>query len=146
MQLPPWDYLFLPFNPHTFPDLFTPTWVVSLILLIGLVVLYNTRTRALHRHPPYLDLYEWMLWTGLCVFGLLMTAAVFSFDLIVVLVIGVIGLGTLAWVRFLRFPPILDAYEHRLAKQRYYTKTKFERAESRIRSKAKPTRRSRRRR
>jgi hypothetical protein len=146
VRYPPWDYLFTPFNPHTFPDLFTPTWVVSLALLIGLVVLYNVRTRALHRHAPYLDLYEWLLWTGLCVFGLILTAAVFSFDLIVVIVIGLVGLGTLTWVRFIKFPPVLDAYEQRLAKQRYYTKTKFERAEATIRSKPKPTRRSRRRR
>ena len=38
------------------------------------VVLYNVRTRALHRHAPYLDLWEWMLWTGLALFGLLLTA------------------------------------------------------------------------
>ncbi len=144
--LPPWDYVFTPFNPHTFPDLFTPTWVASLVLLVGLVVLYNARTRRLHRHAPYLDLYEWLLWTGICVFGLILTAAVFSFDLIVLLVIAVTGLATLVWVRFIRFPPILDAYEQKLAKQRYYSKTKFDRAEATIRAKAKPTRRSRRRR
>jgi hypothetical protein len=144
VRLPPWDYLLEPFNPHTFPDLFTPTWVVSLVLLVALVVLYNVRTRALHRHAPYLDLYEWLLWTGLSVFGLLLTAAVFSFDLIVVLVIGVIGLATLTWVRFMKFPPILDAYEHKLAKQRYFTKSKYERAEATIRQK--PVRRSSRRR
>jgi hypothetical protein len=146
VRLPLWDYLFLPFNPHTFPDLFTPTWVVSLVLLAGLVVLYNVRTRALHRHAPYLDLYEWLLWTGLCVFGLLATAATFSFDLIVVGIIAVVGLSTLAWVRFVRFPPILDAYEQKLAKQRYFTKTKFDRVEATIRSKPKAARRSRRRR
>ena len=144
MRLPPWDYLFQPFNPHTFPDLFTPTWVVCLALLVGLVVLYNVRTRSLHRHAPYLDLYEWLLWTGLCFFGLLLTAAVFSFDLIVVIVITVVGLAALVWVRFIRFPPILDAYEHKLAKQRYYTKTKFARPEATIRQK--PARRSRKRR
>ena len=144
MRLPPWDYLFEPFNPHTFPDLFTPTWAVCLALLVGLVVLYNVRTRSLHRHAPYLDLYEWLLWTGLCFFGLLLTAAVFSFDLIVVIVIAVVGLAALVWVRFIRFPPILDAYEHKLAKQRYYTKTKFARPEATIRQK--PARRSRRRR
>jgi hypothetical protein len=142
--LPMWDYLFEPFNPHRFPDLFTPTWVVSLVLLIVLVVLYNVRTKTLHRHAPYLDLYEWLLWTGLCLFGLLLTAALFSFDLIIVLVITLIGLATLVWVRFIRFPPILNAYEHRLAKQRYYTKTKFSRPEATIRPKA--VRRSRRRR
>ena len=144
MRLPPWDYLFEPFNPRLFPDLFTPTWVAALVLLVGLVVLYNVRTRALHRHPPYLDLYEWLLWAGISAFGLILTASVFSFDLIVLLVIGVVTLGVLVWIRFIRFPPILDAYEQRLAKQRYYTKTKFTRPEATIRPKA--ARRSRRRR
>ena len=144
MRLPPWDYLFEPFNPHFFPDLFTPTWVVSLVLLIGLGILYSIRTKRLHRHPPYLDLYEWLLWTGLSAFGLLLTASVFSFDLILVLVIAVLGIGALVWVRFIRFPPILDAYEHKLAKQRYYTKTKFARPEATIRPKT--ARRARRRR
>jgi hypothetical protein len=134
--LPPWEYLFRPFNPHLFPDLFTPTWVASLVLLIGLVVIYNVRTKALHRHAPYLDLYEWLLWTSLTFFGLLLTASLFAFDLILVLIIEAIGLAMLAWVRFVRFPPILDAYEHRLAKQRYFTKTKFARPEATIRPKA----------
>jgi hypothetical protein len=134
--LPPWDYLFEPFSPHRFPDLFTPTWVGSLVLLIGLIVLYNVRTRRLHRHAPYLDLYEWLLWSGLTVFGLLLVASIFSFDLILVLVIAILGLAVMAWVRFARFPAILDAYEHKLAKQRYYTKTKFARPEATIRPKA----------
>jgi hypothetical protein len=144
VTLAPWDYIWLPFSPHVFPDLFTPTWVASLLLLIGLVVIYNVRTRALHRHAPFLDLYEWLLWTGLTVFGLLLTASLFAFDLIIVIIIGVIGLTTMAWVRFVRFPPIIDAYEHRLAKQRYFTKTKFARQEATIRPKT--ARRSRRRR
>jgi hypothetical protein len=144
VTLAPWDYIWLPFSPHVFPDLFTPTWVASLLLLIGLVVIYNIRTRALHRHAPFLDLYEWLLWTGLTVFGLLLTASLFAFDLIIVIIIGAIGLTTMAWVRFVRFPPIIDAYEHRLAKQRYFTKTKFARPEATIRPKT--ARRSRRRR
>lgn len=144
MRLSPWDYLFEPFNTHTFPDLFTPTWVASLVLLGMLVVLYNARTRALHRHAPYLDMWEWLLWTGLSAFGLLLTAAIFQFDFIVVIVIALAGLGALVWVRFIRFPPILAAYEQRLTKQRYYTKTKFSRPETTIRPKA--ARRPRRRR
>jgi hypothetical protein len=89
-------------------------------------------------------MYEWLLWTGLTSLGLVLTASLFAFDLIIVLVIEVIGLATLVWVRFIRFPPILDAYEHRLAKQRYFTKTKFARPEATIRPKA--ARRARRRR
>ena len=144
MTRAPWEYIWLPFSPHVFPDLFTPTWVASLVLLVALGVLYNMRTRALHRHAPYLDLWEWLLWTGLTLFGLLLTASLFAFDLIIVLIIATIGLATMVWVRFIRFPPILDAYEHRLAKQRYFTKTKFARPEATIRPKT--VRRSRRRR
>jgi len=144
VRLSPWEYLFEEFDPHKFPDLFTPTWVVSLVLLAALAILYSVRTKRLHRHAPYLDLYEWLLWTGITLFGLLLTASIFEFDLILVLVIAVVGLGVLVWVRFIRFPPILDAYEQKLAKQRYYTKTKFARPEATIRPKA--ARRARRRR
>ena len=144
MRLPPWDYLFVPFNPHTFPDLFTPMWVASLVLLGVLVVLYNVRTRALHRHAVYLDMWEWMLWSGLALFGLVLTASVFAFEFIVLLVILGVGLSVMVWIRFLRFPPILRGYEARLAKQRYYTKTKFSKPEATIRPKT--ARRSKRRR
>ena len=46
-----------------------------------------------------------------------------------------VGMAVMLWIRFLRFPPILEAYEVRLAKQRYYTKTKFSRPETTIRPK-----------
>jgi hypothetical protein len=135
VTLAPWDYLFRSFNNDNFPDIFHPTWIASLALLVVLVILYNVRTRALHRHAPYLDLWEWLLWTGLSLFGLLITASIFAFEFIVVLVIFTVGMGVMLWVRFLRFPPILGAYEVRLAKQRYYTKTKFSRPETTIRPK-----------
>jgi hypothetical protein len=133
--LAPWEYLFLPFNPHNFPDLFTPIWVASLVLLTVLVILYNVRTRALHRHAVYLDLWEWLLWSGLALFGLVLTASVFAFEFIVLLVILSIGMAAMLWIRFLRFPPILRAYEVRLAKQRYFARTKAARPEATIRPK-----------
>ncbi len=144
MKLAPWEYLFLSFSSHNFPDLFMPTWVASLVLLVLLVILYNVRTRALHRHPPYLDLYEWLLWTGLITFSLLLIESVFVFDFFLVLTTIVVGLGTLVWVRFRRFPPELAAYEHKLARQRYFSRSKFARPEATICPKA--GRRSRRRR
>jgi hypothetical protein len=133
LRLAPWDYLFESFNDVNFPDLFHPTWIASLVLLIGLSVLYNVRTRALHRHPPYLDLWEWLWWTGLITFGLLIVEALFVFDFVLVLLTAVIGLATLVWIRFVRFPPILRAYEHRLARERYFSKQKFADPEATIR-------------
>jgi hypothetical protein len=144
VTIAPWEYLFLPFTPENFPDLFTITWVAGLVLLAVLVVLYNLRTRALHRHQPFLDMWEWMLWTGLSTFGLILVGSTFKFEFWLVLLFEIIGLGFLAWVRFVKFPPELAVYQTRLAKQRYISRARFTRPESTIRQR--PTRRSRRRR
>jgi len=133
VTLPPWDYLFQSFNSHNFPDLFHPTWIASVVLLAILVVLYNVRTRALHKHAPYVDLWEWMWWTGLITFSLLIIEALFVFDFILVLLTQIVGLGALVWIRFFRFPPILRAHEQRLARERYFSKQKFADPEATIR-------------
>jgi len=135
VRLAPWEYLFTRFSVHTFPDLYNPLWISSLILLVVLIVLYNVRTKALHRHAPYLDLWEWLLWTGISLFGLLLVAAVFNFYLIVLLVILLSGLAVMVWVRFIRFPPLFELYEQKMAKQRYFTRSKFAHPESTIRPK-----------
>ena len=146
MTLAPWDYLSLPFNSRNFPDLFHPTWITSAVLLIVLTVLYWNRTKALRRHPPYLDMWEWIWWTGLITFSLLIIEALFVFDLILVLATEVIGLSALVWIRFIRFPPILAAHEQRLARERYFSKQKFADPEATIRRRASSRRqRSRRR-
>ena len=124
MTLPPWDYLFLPFHRENFPDLFHPVWISALVLLVALIVLYNVRTRRLHRHAPYLEMWEWLLWTGLITFSLLIVEALFVFDFFLVLATMFIGLGMLAWIRFRKFPPVLAAYEHRLARQQALARTR----------------------
>ncbi len=143
MTLAPWQYLFLQFSSRNFPDLFHPTWIASLVLLIALLVLYNIRTRRLHRHPPYLDMWEWLLWTGLITFSLLIVEAIFVFDFFLVLATIVIGLVTLVWIRFRRFPPILAGYERGLARQRYFSRSKYARPETTIRPKSQRRRRRR---
>ena len=133
MALPPWDYLFTSFNDTNFPDIFHPTWIAAAVLLVDLAVLYNVRTRALHKHQPYVDLWEWLWWTGLITFSLILVEALFVFDYILVLLTQVIGLGVLVWIRFIRFPPILRAHEQRLARERYFSKQKFADPEQTIR-------------
>lgn len=138
----PWEYLFDSFSRQNFPDLYDASWIASLVLLVGLVVLYNVRTRQLHRHRIYIDLYEWLLWAGVATFGLHLIASLFVFDFFLVVAILVIGLGTMVWIRFRRFPPMLHAYEQILARQRYVSRQKFARPEATIRRR--PARRSRR--
>ncbi len=144
MTLPPWEYIFLSFSRDNFPDIYDATWIAALVLTVAFVVVYNVRTRQVHRHPPLLDLYEWLLWTGVVTFLLIVTGALFVFDFFVVLATMVAGLAVIVWIRFIRFPPILALYEQKLGKQRYFSKAKYAKPESTIRSK--PTRRNRRRR
>ena len=89
-------------------------------------------------------MYEWILWTAVVVFGLMMVYALFRFDWIIVLSTLVIGLGMFVWIRFVRFPPYFAAYERQLAKQRYFSRERFSKPEATIRTKS--TRRRRRRR
>ena len=134
MRLLPWEYLFIAFRKENFPDLFDPIWMASLVLLVILLVVYWLRTRALHRHRLYLDMWEWLFWAGLITFFLLVVGAVFAFDFIVILVILFAGLFTMAWARFRRFPPLFEAYEHQLARQRYLARARSARPEATIRS------------
>jgi hypothetical protein len=131
----PWRYLFVAFSPENFPDLFNPLWIGSLVLLGILITLYVLRTRALHRHKLYLDMWEWIFWSGLITFFLLVVGAIFKFDFAVIMVILVSGLITMVYGRFRRFPPLFEAYEHQLARQRYLARARSTRPEATIRSK-----------
>ena len=88
-------------------------------------------------------MYEWMLWTGVIAFGLMLVYFVFHFDWIIVLSTLVAGLATMVWVRFVRFPPYFRAYERQLAKQRYFSRERFTRPETTIRSRSSRRRRRR---
>jgi len=131
----PWEYFWVAFSKINFPDLFDPLWIASLILLVVLVVLYVLRTRALHRHKLYLDMWEWLFWAGLITFFLLIVGSIFAFDFAVILVILGSGLLTMAYARFRRYPPLFEAYEHQLARQRYLARTRQSRPEATIRQK-----------
>ena len=135
MKQLPWEYFWVAFSRINFPDLFDPLWMASLVLLIVLIVVYVLRTRALHRHKLYLDMWEWLFWAGLITFFLLVVGSIFAFDFAVILVILGGGLLTMAYARFRRYPPLFEAYEHQLARQRYLARTRQSRPEATIRQK-----------
>jgi hypothetical protein len=143
VSLAPWEYLFVSFNAFNFHDLFHPIWISAVVLLVVLLVLYTVRTRQLRHHPLFLELYEWLLWTGIIFFSWLVMCALFVFDFLFVFGGIVIGVGVFAWIRFIRFPPMIDAYERQLAKQRYFDRRRFSHPETTIRTKASKRRRRR---
>lgn len=132
------DSLFLTggFSPANFPDLFYPISVAALVFLIGSIALYNVQTRRLHHHPPLVALQEWLLWTGLAVFGLLLVYAIFKFYFIFVLATLIIGIATFVWIRFYRFPPQIRTYNLALQRQRSLSQKKYASADATIRSRA----------
>lgn len=139
----PWEYFFEAFNGDNFPDLYLPLLFASIAMLVLTIVFYNVRTRQLHRHAVYLQMYEWMLWTNVVTLGLIPIYWVFTFDFIIVLATLVVGLGALVWIRFVRFPPYLSAYERQLAKARYFSRQRYAHPEATIRSRSSRRRRRR---
>ncbi|CAN5757581.1 hypothetical protein BH24CHL6_BH24CHL6_11850 [soil metagenome] len=134
MALPPWDYLNRQFIRENFPDLFDPLWIAALVFLVLTVVLYNVRTRQLHRHEPLRTLQEWLLWTGLSVFGLLLVATVFRFYFFVVVGTLVVGIAVFVWIRFRRFPPIVELYNGQLKRARFFSQSRYKNPEATVRS------------
>ncbi len=134
------DSLFLVggFSPDNFPDLFYPVAFAALVFLVATIVLYNVQTRRLRHHPPLVALQEWLFWTGLAVFGLLLVYAIFKFYFVFVLVTLIIGIGTMIWIRWYRFPPLILAYNSILRREQYMSQKRYTNAESTIRTKSKP--------
>ncbi len=133
------DSLFLAggFSSQNFQDLFYPITVAAFVFLVATIVLYNVMTRRLRRHPPLVNLHEWLFWTGLTVFGLLLVYAVFSFYFIFVVGTIIVGVGTMIWIRWVRFPPLITAYNAVLRREQYLSQKRYATAESTIRAKGK---------
>jgi hypothetical protein len=129
------DPLFVQFTRDNFSDIYDPIWVAALVLLIGSVVLYNVRSRQLHRHEVLRTLQEWLLWTGLATFGLILVGAIFAFYFLFVFAFIVIGILTFIWIRFYRFPPMIAIYNEQLRRARFYSQSRFKQAEATVRSK-----------
>ncbi len=141
MRLGLTDYLFRPFNSANFPDLFWPITIAAGLLLLGQVILYNVRTRQLRRYEPLVTMQEWLFWTGTVTFGLLLIMALFVWYFLFVLLTVVLGAAAYVWIRFVRFPPLIAAYNEQLRRARFFSQSRYKHPEATIRS-----RRSRRRR
>ena len=141
----PWRYLFIGFNGDNFGPLWTPTWQLSFALLIATIFFYNFQGRRLHAYTVFLDLNEWLMWTSVAVFSLLLMFTIFGFDFLFVLPTMLGGAFLFLWIRFVHFPPLIQAYEERLARQRYFQRSKTAHPEATIRRKAAPAKAQRRR-
>jgi hypothetical protein len=144
----PWNQistLLLGFDGIHFPAIWQPTWQLSVTLFVLGLVFYNFQSRRLHAYSVFLDLNEWLMWTTVGTFSLILMYCVVGLDFIFVLPTMVGGAALFIWIRFIHFPPLIRAYEERLARQRYFQRSKTAHPETTVRSKAaaKPKRRRR---
>lgn len=141
----PWEYLWIGFNPTNFAPIFDATWRFAALMLIVSIVFYNFQGRRLRNYAVFLDLNEWLLWTSVGIFSLLIMYCIFAFDFIFVLPTMVGGALLFLWIRFIHFRPLIAAYEERLARQRYFQRSRTSHPEATIRKSAsgKPKRRRR---
>jgi hypothetical protein len=129
----PWQYLFIGYSPANFAPIYTITWMFAFTMLVASVVFYNFQGRRLRNYAVFLDLNEWLLWTSIGTFSLILMYTVFGFDFLFVLPTMVGGAILFVWVRFVHFPPLIQAYEERLARQRYFQRSKTAHPEATIR-------------
>jgi hypothetical protein len=141
----PWEYLFIGYTKDNFKPIFDITWEFSLAVLLATVIFYNVQGRRLRNYAVFLDLNEWMLWTSMGTFLLILMYSVFNFDFIFVLPTMVGGALLFLWIRFYHFPPLIRAYEERLARQRYFQRSKTAHPEATIRKRPTATTKRRRR-
>ncbi len=141
MRLGPLEYLTIPFNGQNFPDIFHPIWVAALLLLVGQIVMYNVRSAQLHRHEPLRTMQEWLFWTGMAVFGLVLVATLFAFYFFVILFTLLIGLAVYVWIRFFRFPPMIEVYNQQLRRARFFGQSRYAQPEATVRARRQRRRR-----
>ena len=131
----PLDYLGrVEFTPDRFPDLFGPILWASVVIFIGAIVLYNVRTRQLHRHEILRSMQEWLLWTSVITFGIVLVGVVFNWYFLFIFITLVVGIGTLIWIRFFRFPPYIEAYNEQLRRARFFSQSKYKEAQATVRT------------
>ena len=108
-----------PFNPTTYPDLFTGMWVAGLVIAVGAIVVYNLAQRRYRRYPELLSLHEWVFWPIIVTWGIVPLLVVIGVPLILQLAIVLTGMGIAAYAAWVRFPPRIAAANDEIRRRRY---------------------------
>lgn len=113
------DVLFESLTPDNFPDLFTWLWVVSLIVVIASIVIYADSGRRYRRYPVLLSMHEWIFWSVVIPWGLVLLLIITHVPLLLLLLVLLPGMAILLWARFVRFPPLIAAANEEMRRRRF---------------------------
>jgi hypothetical protein len=108
-----------PLTPDNFPDLFTLLWIVSLVIIIGAILVYNLAQRRYRRYPAILTLHEWVFWSIIVTWGIVPLLVIIHVPMLLVLLVVLPGMAIAAWAAFIRFPPIIAAANDEIRRRRF---------------------------
>ena len=108
-----------PLTPDNFPDLFTLVWIVSLVIIIGAILVYNLAQRRYRRYPAILTLHEWVFWSIIVTWGIVPLLVIIHVPMLLVLLVVLPGMAIAAWAAFIRFPPIIAAANDEIRRRRF---------------------------
>ena len=111
--------LFDAVTPLNFPDFFTLLWVISVIILVGAVWVYNMAGRRYRRYPAILALHEWVFWSIVVTWGIVPLLVIIHVPLLLILLVVVPGMAVAIWATFVRFPPIIAAANDEIRRRRF---------------------------
>jgi|GEM_PF-3228273 len=112
-------FLFDPFTPFNFPDLFTMMWVGSLLIVVGAIAVYNVAQRRYRRYPAILALHEWVFWAIVVTWGVVPLLVIIHVPLLLILLLVIPGMAVAAWASFIKFPPIIAAANDDIRRRRF---------------------------
>jgi hypothetical protein len=108
-----------PLTPDNFPDLFTLLWIVSLVIIVGAILVYNLAQRRYRRYPAILTLHEWVFWSIIVTWGMVPLLVIIHVPMLLVLLVVLPGMAIAAWAAFIRFPPIIAAANDEIRRRRF---------------------------
>jgi hypothetical protein len=112
-------YLFDPFTPIDYPDLFTLMWVGGLLILVGSILVYNTAQIRYRRYPALLAVHEWVFWSIAITWGIVPLLVVIHVPLALLLLVTLPGMAIAVYARFFKFPPIIAAANSEIRRRRF---------------------------
>ena len=108
-----------PFNPTTFPDMFTWMWVAGVVIAMGAIVVYSMAQRRYRRYPEILALHEWIFWPIVVAWDIIPLLAVIGVPLLLQLALVLTGMGIAAHAAFVRFPERIAAANDELRRRKF---------------------------
>ena len=128
------EILLNPFNPTSFPDLFTLMWVGAVVICVGASLVYWIAARRYRRYPVHTSMHEWVYWTTLVPWIMVPLFAVIHVPFVVILLVVLPGMVLAAYGAFIRYPPRVAAANDEIRRHRYVPPPRRE-----VRGRARPT-------